>query len=320
MKTQWPDQERIHVRTTFEQLGVDRLFVRMKAIHSKKSFLHTKMRNVAGIWYDGVTKKFLICLWNAGTWMNWQAVGELPLLQVILYQIVWPAYTIMRSMTHLAYGWTLWFLGGKRLGTAPQSNYHRKRTRLISRENTVCPFLIFQSWIISIFKREAADIRHRMALRPSCTGSRVYQWSLKPSEEQQEMVRLFGTCVEEVRAAGLNPTVDNIRSRLPMTEECALDQRLRMNSFPDAEKHNTSWGKNAFQVWDEEKQRSDNTAADLLCDLSTPEKGMGLSMYAMMSETNWLLCRNPERRDCVYPWIQHGDKESRFVCKGTGRA
>ena len=65
------------------------------------------------------------------------------------------------------------------------------------------------------------------------------------------------------------------------------------------------------------KSRSDNTA-DLLW-LVYSKRGWDFQcIWWCPKQTG---CQgNPERRDCVYPWIQHGDKESRFVCKGTGRA
>ena len=119
---------------------------------------------------------------------------------------------------------------------------------------------------------------------------------LKPSEEQQEMVSAFSERAEEVRAGLVNPTVDNMLKITNDGRKCALDQRLLNELLPDAEKSKVNTCvENAFQVWDEGK--ADRTTQLIFCDLSTPKgDGMGLSMYMMMSETNWLPGESRKKR------------------------
>ena len=101
---------------------------------------------------------------------------------------------------------------------------------------------------------------------------------LKPSEEQQEMVSAFSERAEEVRAALVNPTVDNMLKITNDGRKCALDQRLLNELLPDAEKSKVNTCvENAFQVWDEGK--ADRTTQLIFCDLSTPKGDGTFNVY-----------------------------------------
>ena len=272
------DQTRKDDVVTFEQLGVDRLFV--DESHSFKNlFLYTKMRNVAGISQTDAQK-------SSDMFMKCRYMDELTGGRGITFATGTPVsnsmtelYTIMRYLqydTHMRMGmghfdsWAATF--GETVTAielSPEGTGYRAKTRFARFFNL--------PELISIFK-EAADIQTSDMLNLPVPEAEFINEVLKPSEEQQEMVSAFSERAEEVRAGLVNPTVDNMLKITNDGRKCALDQRLLNELLPDAEKSKVNTCvENAFQVWDEGK--ADRTTQLIFCDLSTPKGDGTFNVY-----------------------------------------
>ena len=272
------DQTRKDDVVTFEQLGVDRLFV--DESHSFKNlFLYTKMRNVAGISQTDAQK-------SSDMFMKCRYMDELTGGRGITFATGTPVsnsmtelYTIMRylqydTLMRMGMGhfdsWAATF--GETVTAielSPEGTGYRAKTRFARFFNL--------PELISIFK-EAADIQTSDMLNLPVPEAEFINEVLKPSEEQQEMVSAFSERAEEVRASLVNPTVDNMLKITNDGRKCALDQRLLNELLPDAEKSKVNTCvENAFQVWDEGK--TDRTTQLIFCDLSTPKGDGSFNVY-----------------------------------------
>ena len=272
------DQTRKDDVVTFEQLGVDRLFV--DESHSFKNlFLYTKMRNVAGISQTDAQK-------SSDMFMKCRYMDELTGGRGITFATGTPVsnsmtelYTIMRylqydTLMRMGMGhfdsWAATF--GETVTAielSPEGTGYRAKTRFARFFNL--------PELISIFK-EAADIQTSDMLNLSVPEAEFINEVLKPSEEQQEMVGAFSERAESVRAGLVNPTEDNMLKITNDGRKCALDQRLLNELLPDDEtsKVNTCV-ENAFQVWEEGKV--DRTTQLIFCDLSTPKGDGTFNVY-----------------------------------------
>ena len=272
------DQTRKDDVVTFEQLGVDRLFV--DESHSFKNlFLYTKMRNVAGISQTDAQK-------SSDMFMKCRYMDELTGGRGITFATGTPVsnsmtelYTIMRylqydTLMRMGMGhfdsWAATF--GETVTAielSPEGTGYRAKTRFARFFNL--------PELISIFK-EAADIQTSDMLNLPVPEAEFINEVLKPSEEQQEMVSAFSERAEEVRAGLVNPTVDNMLKITNDGRKCALDQRLLNELLPDAEKSKVNTCvENAFQVWNEGK--ADRTTQLIFCDLSTPKGDGTFNVY-----------------------------------------
>ena len=272
------DETRKDDVVTFEQLGVDRLFV--DESHSFKNlFLYTKMRNVAGISQTDAQK-------SSDMFMKCRYMDELTGGRGITFATGTPVsnsmtelYTIMRylqydTLMRMGMGhfdsWAATF--GETVTAielSPEGTGYRAKTRFARFFNL--------PELISIFK-EAADIQTSDMLNLPVPEAEFINGVLKPSEEQQEMVSAFSERAEEVRAGLVNPTVDNMLKITNDGRKCALDQRLLNELLPDAEKSKVNTCvENAFQVWDEGK--ADRTTQLIFCDLSTPKGDGTFNVY-----------------------------------------
>ena len=204
------DQTRKDDVVTFEQLGVDRLFV--DESHSFKNlFLYTKMRNVAGISQTDAQK-------SSDMFMKCRYMDELTGGRGITFATGTPVsnsmtelYTIMRylqydTLMRMGMGhfdsWAATF--GETVTAielSPEGTGYRAKTRFARFFNL--------PELISIFK-EAADIQTSDMLNLPVPEAEFINEVLKPSEEQQEMVSAFSERAEDVRAGLVNPTVDNM--------------------------------------------------------------------------------------------------------------
>ena len=272
------DQTRKDDVVTFEQLGVDRLFV--DESHSFKNlFLYTKMRNVAGISQTDAQK-------SSDMFMKCRYMDELTGDRGITFATGTPVsnsmtelYTIMRylqydTLMRMGMGhfdsWAATF--GETVTAielSPEGTGYRAKTRFARFFNL--------PELISIFK-EAADIQTSDMLNLPVPEVEFINEVLKPSEEQQEMVSAFSERAEDVRAGLVNPTVDNMLKITNDGRKCALDQRLLNELLPDAEKSKVNTCvENAFQVWEEGK--ADRTTQLIFCDLSTPKGDGTFNVY-----------------------------------------
>ncbi|NSY29584.1 helicase-related protein [Blautia sp. MSK.21.1] len=272
------DQTRKDDVVTFEQLGVDRLFV--DESHSFKNlFLYTKMRNVAGISQTDAQK-------SSDMFMKCRYMDELTGGRGITFATGTPIsnsmtelYTIMRylqydTLMRMGMGhfdsWAATF--GETVTAielSPEGTGYRAKTRFARFFNL--------PELISIFK-EAADIQTSDMLNLPVPEAEFINEVLKPSEEQQEMVSAFSERAESVRGGLVNPTVDNMLKITNDGRKCALDQRLLNELLPDAEKSKVNTCvENAFQVWEEGK--ADRTTQLIFCDLSTPKGDGTFNVY-----------------------------------------
>ncbi|RHK38929.1 DNA methylase [Anaerobutyricum hallii] len=272
------DQTRKDDVVTFEQLGVDRLFV--DESHSFKNlFLYTKMRNVAGISQTDAQK-------SSDMFMKCRYMDELTGGRGITFATGTPVsnsmtelYTIMRylqydTLMRMGMGhfdsWAATF--GETVTAielSPEGTGYRAKTRFARFFNL--------PELISIFK-EAADIQTSDMLNLPVPEAEFINEVLKPSEEQQEMVSAFSERAESVRAGMVNPTEDNMLKITNDGRKCALDQRLLNELLPDAEKSKVNTCvENAFQVWEEGK--ADRTTQLIFCDLSTPKGDGTFNVY-----------------------------------------
>lgn len=272
------DQTRKDDVVTFEQLGVDRLFV--DESHSFKNlFLYTKMRNVAGISQTDAQK-------SSDMFMKCRYMDELTGGRGITFATGTPVsnsmtelYTIMRylqydTLMRMGMGhfdsWAATF--GETVTAielSPEGTGYRAKTRFARFFNL--------PELISIFK-EAADIQTSDMLNLPVPEAEFINEVLKPSEEQQEMVGAFSERAESVRGGLVNPTEDNMLKITNDGRKCALDQRLLNELLPDAEKSKVNTCvENAFQVWDEGK--TDRTTQLIFCDLSTPKGDGSFNVY-----------------------------------------
>ena len=272
------DQTRKDDVVTFEQLGVDRLFV--DESHSFKNlFLYTKMRNVAGISQTDAQK-------SSDMFMKCRYMDELTGGRGITFATGTPVsnsmtelYTIMRylqydTLMRMGMGhfdsWAATF--GETVTAielSPEGTGYRAKTRFARFFNL--------PELISIFK-EAADIQTSDMLNLPVPEAEFINEVLKPSEEQQDMVAAFSERAESVRAGMVNPTEDNMLKITNDGRKCALDQRLLNELLPDAEKSKVNTCvENAFQVWDEGK--ADRTTQLIFCDLSTPKGDGTFNVY-----------------------------------------
>ena len=272
------DQTRKDDVVTFEQLGVDRLFV--DESHSFKNlFLYTKMRNVAGISQTDAQK-------SSDMFMKCRYMDELTGGRGITFATGTPVsnsmtelYTIMRylqydTLMRMGMGhfdsWAATF--GETVTAielSPEGTGYRAKTRFARFFNL--------PELISIFK-EAADIQTSDMLNLPVPEAEFINEVLKPSEEQQDMVAAFSERAESVRTGMVNPTEDNMLKITNDGRKCALDQRLLNELLPDAEKSKVNTCvENAFQVWEEGK--TDRTTQLIFCDLSTPKGDGTFNVY-----------------------------------------
>ena len=230
------DQTRKDDVVTFEQLGVDRLFVD-ESHNFKNLFLYTKMRNVAGISQTDAQK-------SSDMFMKCRYMDELTGGRGIVFATGTPVsnsmtelYTIMRylqydTLMRMGMGhfdsWAATF--GETVTAielSPEGTGYRAKTRFARFFNL--------PELISIFK-EAADIQTSDMLNLPVPDAEFINEVLKPSEEQQDMVAVFSERAESVRAGMVNPTEDNMLKITNDGRKCALDQRLLNELLPDAEK------------------------------------------------------------------------------------
>ena len=272
------DQTRKDDVVTFEQLGVDRLFV--DESHSFKNlFLYTKMRNVAGISQTDAQK-------SSDMFMKCRYMDELTGGRGITFATGTPVsnsmtelYTIMRylqydTLMRMGMGhfdsWAATF--GETVTAielSPEGTGYRAKTRFARFFNL--------PELISIFK-EAADIQTADMLNLPVPEAEYINEVLKPSEEQKEMVEAFSERAEQVRGGAVDPRVDNMLKITNDGRKCALDQRLLNDMLPDAgESKVNACVENAFQVWEEGKEQK--TTQLIFCDLSTPKGDGTFNVY-----------------------------------------
>ena len=272
------DQVRKDDVVTFEQLGVDRLFVDESHFY-KNLFLYTKMRNVAGISQTDAQK-------SSDMFMKCQYLDEITGGKGVTFATGTPIsnsmtelYTIMR---YLQYGtiqkmglghFDAWAASFGETVTAielsPEGTGYRAKTRFARFYNL--------PELISLFK-ETADVQTADMLKLPVPEAEYINEVLKPSEIQQEMVDSFAERAEDVRNSRVDATVDNMLKITNDGRKCALDQRLLNDMLPDDDDSKVNrCVKNAFEIWQETAEKRSTQL--IFCDLSTPKNDGTFNVY-----------------------------------------
>ena len=263
---------------TFEQLGVDRLFVD-ESHNYKNLFLYTKMRNVAGIAQTEAQK-------SSDMFAKCQYLDELTGGKGITFATGTPLSNSMTelytNMRYLQYG-TLQKMGlghfdswaasfgetQTAIELAPEGTGYRAKTRFAKFFNL--------PELIALFK-ESADIQTPDMLKLPVPEAEYENVVLKPSEYQKEMVTSLADRAETVRNRLVEPHQDNMLKITNDGRKLALDQRLINDMLPDEEhsKAKTCVDK-AFEIWEDTK--GEKSAQLIFCDLSTPKGDGTFNVY-----------------------------------------
>ena len=263
---------------TFEQLGVDRLFVD-ESHNYKNLFLYTKMRNVAGIAQTEAQK-------SSDMFAKCQYMDELTGGKGITFATGTPISNSMTelytNMRYLQYS-TLQKLGlgnfdswaatfgetQTAIELAPEGTGYRAKTRFAKFFNL--------PELISLFK-ESADIQTPDMLKLPVPEAEYENVVLKPSEYQKEMVQSLADRAEAVRDRRVDATVDNMLKITNDGRKLALDQRLIDDMLPDEDNSKaTTCVDKAFEIWEETKEQK--SAQLIFCDLSTPKGDGTFNVY-----------------------------------------
>ncbi len=277
------DQTRKDDVVTFEQLGVDRLFVDESHFY-KNMFLYTKMRNIAGIAQTDAQK-------SSDMFMKCQYLDEITGGKGVTFATGTPVsnsmvelYTIMRYLQYdtlqkLGLGhFDSWAAAFGETVTAielsPEGTGYRAKTRFARFFNL--------PELIALFK-ESADIQTADMLNLPVPEAEYINEVLQPSDEQKELVSSFAERAELVRGGSVAPTQDNMLKITNDGRKCALDQRLINEMLPDAE--DSKVGRcvgNTFDIWKDTRQK--RSAQLIFCDLSTPKNDGSFNVYNDVKE------------------------------------
>ena len=263
---------------TFEQLGVDRLFVD-ESHNYKNLFLYTKMRNVAGIAQTEAQK-------SQDMFNKCRYLDEITEGRGITFATGTPISNSMTelytNMRYLQYD-TLQKLGlgqfdawastfgetQTAIELAPEGTGYRAKTRFAKFFNL--------PELISLFK-ESADIQTPDMLKLPVPEAEYENVTLKPSEAQQEMVKSLADRAERVRNRMVDSSTDNMLKITNDGRKLALDQRLINDMLPDAENSKaTTCVEKAFAIWEQTKGQKSTQL--IFCDLSTPKGDGTFNVY-----------------------------------------
>ena len=272
------DQSRKDDVVTFEQLGVDRLFVDESHFY-KNMFLYTKMRNIAGIAQTDAQKSsdmFAKCQYldeiTGGKGVTFATGTPVSNSMVELYTIMrYLQYDTLQKL-HLGH-FDSWAASFGETVTAielsPEGTGYRAKTRFARFFNL--------PELISLFK-ESADVQTADMLNLPVPEAEYINEVLKPSETQQEMVSSFADRAEQVRNGNVNPKIDNMLKITNDGRKLALDQRLINDLLPDEPESKVNrCVENAYQVWEE--STPDKSTQLIFCDLSTPKADGTFNVY-----------------------------------------
>lgn len=272
------DQTRKDDVVTFEELGVDRLFV--DEAHSFKNlFLYTKMRNVAGLSQTEALK-------SSNLFMKCRYMDELTGNRGIVFATGTPIsnsmtemYTMQRYLQYDALcshglqhfdAWASTF--GETITAmelAPEGTGYRAKTRFARFYNL--------PELITMF-RQVADVQTADMLKLPVPEAEYHNEVIKPSGFQKDMVDSFAERAEKVRNGMVDATVDNLLKITNDGRKLALDQRLTDELLPDdpESKVNTCLD-NIHRIWEASKEQKSTQL--VFCDLSTPHGDGKFNVY-----------------------------------------
>lgn len=272
------DQTRKDDVVTFEELGVDRLFV--DEAHSFKNlFLYTKMRNVAGLAQTEAQK-------SSDLFMKCRYMDELTDNHGIIFATGTPISNSMTEMytmqRYLQYdtlrsqglqhfdAWASTF--GETITAielAPEGTGYRAKTRFARFYNL--------PELISMFK-QVADVQTADMLKLPVPEAEYHNEVIKPSKFQTDMVASFSERAEKVRNGMVDATVDNMLKITNDGRKLALDQRLTDDLLPDGPESKVNLClDNIHRIWESSKEQKSTQL--VFCDLSTPHGDGKFNVY-----------------------------------------
>ena len=272
------DQSRKDDTVTFEELGIDRLFID-ESHYYKNLYLYTKMRNVGGIAQTEAMKSsdlFMKCryldeltggrgtVFATGTPIS-NSMVELYTIQRYLQYATLQKYDLQHFDSWAAmYGETV-----TAIELTPEGTGYRAKTRFARFNNL--------PELVAMFKL-VADIKTADMLHLPVPEVQYHNIAVKPSEIQKRMVESLGERAERIRGGGVSASVDNMLKVTNDGRKLALDQRMIDPLLPDEDgsKVNACVGE-VYRIWSE---TADQKSAQLLfCDLSTPRSDGSFNVY-----------------------------------------
>ena len=272
------DQSRKDDVATFEELGVDRIFVD-ESHYYKNLFLYTKMRNVGGIAQTEAQKSsdlFMKCRYldeitgGRGTVFATGTPISNSMVELYTIQRYLQYDTLLKNDLQHFDSWASTF--GETVTAielTPEGTGYRAKTRFAKFFNL--------PELMSMFK-EVADIRTADMLELPVPKANFHNIAVKPSEIQKEMVAQLAERAENVRKGNVDASVDNMLKITNDGRKLALDQRMLNDMLPDFEGSKiNACVDNVYRIWNE---NSDKKSAQLIfCDLSTPKNDGVFSVY-----------------------------------------
>ena len=272
------DQSRKDDVVTFEELGVDRIFID-ESHYFKNLFLYTKMRNVGGIAQTEAQK-------SSDLFMKCRNLDEITGGRGIIFATGTPIsnsmvelYTIQRYLQMNAlqeqglqhfdswaanYGETV-----TAIELSPEGTGYRAKTRFAKFFNL--------PELMSVFKN-VADIQTADMLNLPVPEAHHHNIALKPSEYQKKMVEALGERAEKVRNREVDSSVDNMLLITNDGRKLALDQRLVNPMLPsDPDSKAAKCAENVFGIW--QRTADQHSTQMIFCDLSTPKGDGSFSVY-----------------------------------------
>lgn len=272
------DQSRKDDVVTFEELGVDRIFID-ESHYFKNLFLYTKMRNVGGIAQTEAQK-------SSDLFMKCRYLDEITGGRGIVFATGTPIsnsmvelYTIQRYLQMSAleeqglqhfdswaanYGETV-----TAIELSPEGTGYRAKTRFAKFYNL--------PELMSVFKN-VADIQTADMLKLPVPEAHYHNIALKPSEYQKEIVASLAERAEKVRNREVDSSVDNMLMITNDGRKLALDQRLVNPMLPsDPNSKAAKCAENVFEIW--QRTAGQRSTQMIFCDLSTPKDDGTFSVY-----------------------------------------
>ena len=263
---------------TFEQLGVDRLFVDESQAF-KNLYLYTKMRNVAGLSTSEAQKSsdmFGKCryldeitggrgvIFATGTPLSNSMTEMYTLMRYLQYNTLQ-----QKGLTHFDAWASTFGETTTAIELAPEGTGYRARTRFAKFFNL--------PELMAMFK-EAADIKTSDQLNLPVPQAKFETVVVKPSEIQQDMVQALSERAAEVHSGSVDPSVDNMLKITSDGRKIGLDQRLMNSALPDdpSSKLNACVN-NVLRIWNDTKEQK--LTQLIFCDMSTPKGDGSFNVY-----------------------------------------
>ena len=263
---------------TFEQLGVDRLFVDESQAF-KNLYLYTKMRNVAGLSTSEAQKSsdmFGKCryldeitggrgvIFATGTPLSNSMTEMYTLMRYLQYNTLQ-----QKGLTHFDAWASTFGETTTAIELAPEGTGYRARTRFAKFFNV--------PELMAMFK-EAADIKTSDQLNLPVPEAKFETVVVKPSEIQKDMVQALSERAAEVHSGSVDPSVDNMLKITSDGRKIGLDQRLMNSALPDdpSSKLNACVN-NVLRIWNDTKEQK--LTQLIFCDMSTPKGDGSFNVY-----------------------------------------